>query len=150
MCFILSDLKCYGNCTQAPKIIFEVQRKRSIEKITRRKNKLFNLQNAVFLFGPLLLLNLIIFLFLIHFKRFTTWSFTNHLGILIAIEQHTRKFFWCLGIGLCSMWWFVFLSSWPPLLWGAITFSIILCFWWFFWTPKIMEPSPWIWPTLSV
>ncbi len=71
MCFILSDLKCYGNYTQAPKIIFEMQRKRSIEKITRRKNKLFNLQNAVFLFGPLLLLNLIIFLFLIHFKRFT-------------------------------------------------------------------------------
>jgi hypothetical protein len=26
---------------------------------------------------------------------------------------------------------FFFLSSWPPLLWGAITFSILFHFWWF-------------------
>jgi hypothetical protein len=32
----LSDLKCYGSATQALEIIFEVQMKRSNEKITRR------------------------------------------------------------------------------------------------------------------
>jgi len=49
------------------------------------------------LFGPLLLLNLITFLLLIHFNnlkcyRSTTWSSTNHIGTLIAIEQRTRIF----------------------------------------------------------
>jgi hypothetical protein len=37
MCFILSDLKCYGRLPQALKIIFEVRRKRNNEKTTRRK-----------------------------------------------------------------------------------------------------------------
>ncbi len=37
MCFILSDLKCYGNVRQALEIIFEVQRKRNNEKMTKRE-----------------------------------------------------------------------------------------------------------------
>jgi hypothetical protein len=63
-----------GALPQALEIIFEVQRKRSNEKITRRKNKLSNLQNVcvrVFfflLFVPLLFSKLITFLFLVHLK----------------------------------------------------------------------------------
>jgi hypothetical protein len=57
---------------QALEIIFEVQRKRSNGKIARRENKLFNLQNAFFcfflLFGSLLFLKLLTFLFFVHFK----------------------------------------------------------------------------------
>jgi hypothetical protein len=56
-----------GVLPQALEIIFEEQRRRSNEKIIRRKNKLSNLQNAFFFsflfFGPLLFSNLIIFLF---------------------------------------------------------------------------------------
>jgi hypothetical protein len=33
---------------------------------------------------------------------------------------------------LCSVLRFVFLSFWPPLLWGAITFSFLILFWRFF------------------
>jgi F0F1-type ATP synthase membrane subunit a len=59
-----------GVAPQALEIIFEVQRKTINEKITRKKKQLYNLQNAFFflLFGPLLLSNLIPFLFLIHLK----------------------------------------------------------------------------------
>ncbi len=68
MCFILSDLKCYGSITSSLEINFEVQRKRSFEKIIR-KNKFPTYKTFFFsLFGPFL--NLIIFLFLIHFKGF--------------------------------------------------------------------------------
>jgi len=42
-----------------------------------------------------------------------------------------KEIFLCLGIGLCSIWWFIFLSFWPPLLWGAITFSNLFHFGWF-------------------
>jgi hypothetical protein len=59
---------------QVLKIIFEVQRKMSNEKITRRKisfptckKKKKKKKKS---FRPLLLSNLIIFLFLIHFKWF--------------------------------------------------------------------------------
>jgi hypothetical protein len=57
-----------GALLQGLKIIFEVQRKMSNEKITRKK-KTFQLTKQVcFFFGPLLLSNLITFLFFIHFK----------------------------------------------------------------------------------
>jgi uncharacterized membrane protein len=59
---------------QVLEIILEVQGKRSNEKDNKKKNKLSNLQNIFvffsfsFPFGPLLLSNLITFLYLIHFK----------------------------------------------------------------------------------
>jgi hypothetical protein len=63
-----------GLLLQALEIIFEVQRKRSNEKDSKKENKPSNLQNVCFfLFSSLwtlLLLNLITFLFLIYFKRF--------------------------------------------------------------------------------
>jgi hypothetical protein len=72
------------------------------EKVTRREISFPTYKTLFFsfffsLFGPLLLSNLITFLFLIHLKLFkcyrsTTWSFTNHLWILIATKQHRRSF----------------------------------------------------------
>jgi hypothetical protein len=95
-----------GALLWALEIIFEVQRKRSNEKITRRKISLPTYKTCFFfplIIGTLLLSNLITFLFFIHFKRFkvlqcTIWSSTNHLGTLITTKQHTRNLFWCLRI----------------------------------------------------
>jgi len=63
-----------GMLPQVLEIIFEVQRKMSNEKITRReisfptyKTRFFFL---FFLFGPLLLSKFVTFLFLVNFKRF--------------------------------------------------------------------------------
>ncbi len=89
-------------------------------------------------------------------------SWTNHLSTLIATEQHTKNF---LGVQKLAFavfrWKFVFLSSWPPLLWGAITFSFLIHFLHvrgcakrrdssFVWTPETTEPSPWIRPALPI
>jgi hypothetical protein len=62
-----------GALCQALEISFEVQTKRSNEKITRKKKKAFQLTNCVcvfffLLFGPLLFSNLITSLYLIHLK----------------------------------------------------------------------------------
>jgi uncharacterized membrane protein len=72
MHFILSDLKCYDSVLpQALEIIFEMQRKRNNEKVTRKKQTFQLTRHFSFLlFGPLILSNLITFLFHIHFKRF--------------------------------------------------------------------------------
>jgi hypothetical protein len=61
-----------GVLPQALEIIFEVQRKRSNEKITRREIS-FPIYKTFFsfffFFGPLQLSNLITFLFFIHLKK---------------------------------------------------------------------------------
>jgi hypothetical protein len=62
-----------GALPQALEFFFEVKMKNIIEN--NNNNKISNFQNVFFLFfllffGPLILSNLIIFLFLIHFKRF--------------------------------------------------------------------------------
>jgi len=61
-----------GVLLQVLEIIFEVQRKMSNEKITRREINFSNLQKTFFplffLFGSLLLSNLLTFLFFIHLK----------------------------------------------------------------------------------
>jgi hypothetical protein len=64
-----------GTLPQALEIIFEMQRKMSNEKITRRKINFQLTKHDFFpsffsLFGPLLFSHLIIFLSLIHFKQF--------------------------------------------------------------------------------
>jgi len=57
---------------QALEIIFEVQRKKINEKITRRKISFPTYKMHFFFssFEPLLLSNVIIYLFIIYFKRF--------------------------------------------------------------------------------
>jgi hypothetical protein len=61
-----------GTLPQALEIIFEVQKKRSNEKITRRKISFPTYKKKIFFFGvffgPLLLSNLIAFLYFIHVK----------------------------------------------------------------------------------
>jgi hypothetical protein len=60
MCFILSELECYG-----------VRRKMSNEKLMTKNKTYKTCFVFVFFFvGPLLFLNLITFLFFIHFKQF--------------------------------------------------------------------------------
>jgi len=61
-----------GALLQALEIIFEMQRKRGNEKITREKKNFPTCKTIFFslLFGPFLLSNLITFLFLIHLKQF--------------------------------------------------------------------------------
>jgi hypothetical protein len=70
---------------QILEIIFEVQRKRSVEKNNKKRNKLSILQNTFFsfffLFGPILLSNLITFLFFIHFNWFK------------VLQDHHLKFY---------------------------------------------------------
>jgi dipeptide/tripeptide permease len=59
----------WGTLFQALEIVFEVQRKRSNEKNKKKKNKLFNLQNAFFvsfLFWTPPTFNLTTFSFFIH------------------------------------------------------------------------------------
>jgi hypothetical protein len=70
---------------EALEILFEVQRKRNNEKISKKKNKLSNSKNMIFfcflLFGPLLLSKLLTFTFTIHFERFK------------VLEEHHLQFY---------------------------------------------------------
>jgi hypothetical protein len=59
-----------GALAQALEIIFQVQRNRSNEKVTRRKISFPTYKTWVFFFGPLLFSTLITFLFFTHFKQF--------------------------------------------------------------------------------
>jgi hypothetical protein len=86
------------------------------------------------LFGLLLLSNCITFLFLIHFKRFKLLRECHLKFYKSSLNSNSsratyKEFFGCSKTGLCSVRWnFVFLSSWPPLLWGAVTFSFLIFF----------------------
>jgi hypothetical protein len=91
-----------GALPQALEIIFEVQMKRSNEKIVRRKIASQLIKRVFFplsfLFGPLLLSKLLTFFISCSFLRdlkcykSATFNSTHHIGTLIATEQHTRKF----------------------------------------------------------
>jgi len=85
---------------QALEIIFEVQRKKNNEKITRRKLS-FSTYKMIFflflLFGRLLLSKLLTFSFLVILNdlkcyRSAIFSFINHLSTVITTEQHTNNF----------------------------------------------------------
>jgi len=68
-----------------------------------------------FLFEPLLLSNLITFLFLIHFQWFK--------------DEHTRDLLGVSGTDFDCVQWFVFLEFLTPFtLWGC-NFSFHICFW---------------------
>jgi hypothetical protein len=84
---------------QALEIIFKVQRKRSNEKITRKRKSFLTCKTFVFsnLWTPLTfkLHNFLIFLFILNdlkcYRRVTSSS-TSHVGTLIATKQHTWNF----------------------------------------------------------
>jgi hypothetical protein len=111
-------------------------------------------------FWPLLLSNLIYFLFILNYlkcSRSEIWRSTNHIWTLIAAE--------CLRTGLCSFWWFVFFKVLDPSTLESHNFLNFIPFWMIFnvsdapiggfqilfgHQKETMEPSPWIRPTLSV
>jgi uncharacterized membrane protein len=96
---------------QAPEIIFEVQMRRSNEKKTRRKISYLTYKAPFFflLFRPLLLLNFITFLFLIHFKRFLNAIGIRPKVLQIIFDSNSNRstyeeFFGCLGTGFGTVW----------------------------------------------
>jgi hypothetical protein len=131
---------------QAVEIIFEVQRKRSNEKITRKKKSFSTYKKRMFfffsfLFGPLLLLNLIIFYFLFILNNLKCyknipWSFTNHFSTNNNGATY-KEFFECLGTGLCNVWSFFFWSFWPLLLWRVVRFLNSISFLTIFNVPNV-------------
>jgi hypothetical protein len=114
--------------------------KRSNEKIARRKmsfltHKMHFFSFYFLLFGPLLLSKLSNFLisrsFLNYLKcyRRATFNSRNGFWTLIATKQHPRNFFERLRMGFVlfnGLFLWVFDSL---LLWGAVTFSILIFFW---------------------
>jgi len=122
-----------GVLLQVLKIIFEVQREMSNGKITRKEINFPTYKTWFFFsFGPLLLSNLIPFLFLFHFKWFKVLK-KHHLKfykLLLNFNNNKttyKEFCGCLGTGLCNIWWFVF-KFLTPLFWGAINFSNLFHF----------------------
>jgi Trk-type K+ transport system membrane component len=119
-----------GALPQALKIFFELQMKRSNEKITRRKIS-FPAYKTCFFFGPLLLSNCITFLFLIHFKRYKVlWE--CHLKFYkSSFNSNSNRATYnefCgvqeLAFVVFSEALFSFLSSWPPFTLGGHNFLI--------------------------
>jgi hypothetical protein len=134
MCFNLSDLKCYESnvmkvLLQVLEIIFKVQRKMSNEKIIRREINFPTYNTCFFFFRPLLLLNLITFLFYSFLKRYRNviWSFTNYLWTLTTTKQHIKNFVgvWEPDFVTFGGLFFEFLIL---LFWGPRTFSILFHF----------------------
>ncbi len=127
-----------GVLLQTLEIIFKVQRKMSNQQISRKK-KSFSTQKALFclFFFPSLdpsyfqSFYLFLYLFILNDLkccRSITFSSTNHPSTLIATEQCTR-IFWLFESQLWSVRCLFVLSSWPPLLWAVVTFSILIHFW---------------------
>jgi hypothetical protein len=117
---------------QALEIIFEVQMKRSNQKIVRKK-KAFQLTKYIFFpfffsldhsyFQSFLLSHFLFILNNLKCYKNVTWNSTNHFWILITTEQYTKNF---LGVQkstfvMLSDFFFEFLT--PFTLWGR-TFLI--------------------------
>jgi hypothetical protein len=150
MCFVFSDLKCYLSAISGSRNHLWSAKEKEWWKNNKEKKSFSTYKKCFFffLFEPLLLSNLITFLFLIHF-----WQFK---------DEHTRDLLGVLGTDFDSVQWFGCLSSWPSLLCEAVIFSFHICFWQllvcqmcqeegssFVWTSKTIEPSPWIQPALN-
>jgi hypothetical protein len=86
-----------------------------------------------FLFGPLILSNLIIIIIIINLNdlkcyRSATWSYTKSCSNLNTNRATYKEVSGCTGISFFSVWWFVFFSFWLPLLWRVVTFSFVILF----------------------
>jgi hypothetical protein len=90
MCFIFNDLNVMGVLPRALEIVYEVQMKRSNEKITSKIISFPTYKGhfifIFFLFGPFLFSNLITFLFFIHFKQFKMLSEQTPEALQIIFE----------------------------------------------------------------
>ncbi len=106
---ILSDLKCCRSIfSSSINHLWNAKPKHQPIK-SSKENTFFQIVKHNFFhfssFLPLILSNLITFLFLIILNnlkcyRSTTWSFTNHLWNLITTNQHTKNF----SILFCFQW----------------------------------------------
>ncbi len=122
------------NYLKYPIIIFEVQKKRSNEKLTRRQIRKISFQVTkrfalfCFFFGPLLLSNLITFLFLIHLKQFKVLqerhlkSYKSHWNSN-SNKTTENELSGCLRIGFV-MFNSVFLEFLTPFTLGGHSFLI--------------------------
>ncbi len=109
-----------------------MQNKSNNQKISKKKKKKKSFQvtkRFVFLFfGPLLLSNLITFLFLIHFKQLK-FLLERHLKFYKSCLNFNRKkttkkeLSGCLKIGLCNVQWF-FSEFLTPFTLGGHNFLI--------------------------
>jgi len=127
--------ECY---LELQKSSFDVQRKRSNEKIPRKKKSFLIFKMCFFfvfflLFGALLLSNLITFLYLLilnnlRWYRKATWIFTNRLWTLIARDQYAHKKFGCSGTDFCNVWWFIFFEFLTSFILGDHNFLIFNLF----------------------
>jgi len=130
MCFILSDLKCYGSASSSSGNHFWSAKEKEWWKNNKKKQKLFNLQIMFFILLFVFHVSELSYFLFIHdnLKCYlsATWSSKSHVWTQITAEQHTSN---CLGVQELVFVVFdglIFLSSWPPLLWGVVTFSFIL------------------------
>jgi hypothetical protein len=126
----LSDLKGYGSHTWSSRNNFELQMKRSNEKIVRRKiafqltkHFFFSFFLFFFLFGPFLLSKFLTFSFLVHFKWFKV-LYRHHLQLYTSYWNFNnnratyKEIFGWLGLCVVMFDGLFFLSFWGPLLWG--------------------------------
>ncbi len=150
---ILSDCKCYRAPSQALQIIFEMQKQRTSKKKEQSRKYDFFICKTCWLLFFFILNSLTFkphnyFLFLIHFKRFKVLQ-EHHLKFYKSpINSNSniatyKECFESSRIGLCRVQCFVF-KVFDPLQFGGG--GVVPNF---VWTPKTMEPSPWIRPTLS-
>jgi hypothetical protein len=142
-----------------------------MKKITRRKISFPTYNTHFFVYFPLWApstSNLITFFFVIHFKQFKV-LYKRHLKFYKSFLNFNsnrttyKEIFGCSQTDLCNVWWFVFLSYWPHLRWGAVTFSMFFFFWqflvcqivpirgvqvlfghWKQWSPPLGSSLPWI------
>jgi hypothetical protein len=63
-----------------------------MRKLTRRKISFPNYKTFCFLFGPLLLSYFLFILNDLKCYKSATWSFTNHVGVLIATKQRKMNY----------------------------------------------------------
>ncbi len=120
-----------GVLPQASEVIFEVQMKWNNEKVKRRKISFSTYKThfiLFFFFGPLLFSNLIIFLFLIHFKWFKNIIRASLYKSSLNTNGNIHRIFWVFKIDLCSVWWFGFIKFLTFLTLGGITFSFLIHF----------------------
>ncbi len=115
-----------GSLYQVLDIIFEVQRKRSNEKLTRIKIGFSTYKMFFFflLFVLHLLSNLITFLFIIQFKQLKFYKSSLNSN---SNKSNIQESFWMFGTTYV-MFIGLFFNFWPPLVWGVVTFSFLICF----------------------
>ncbi len=130
----MSDLKCYRNVfSSSTNHLWNAKPNKHAKKKTVKKISFFELQNAfIFIFSsfwPLLLHHCITFSSFVQIEQFNCskiaiLNFANHL---ISNKIIFKDLFKGFGNKLWVVWSKLFYKN-DPFLWGAITFSTLICF----------------------